>query len=117
MDRGSYKGPKAMTAPNLGRCVERVHDNCTWPSFHQCRRMAAVTESGKPWCKQHAPSTKATRRQASQERWEQRRKMQNTPYTEIQRLRKALKRIAGATPGDKELMRRIANEALAGDGL
>jgi hypothetical protein len=83
--------------------------------------MAVVVENGKPWCKQHAPSAKAARQQVSQERWEQQRKAQNAPHSEILRLRKALERIASVRYGnyaaDKEMLRRFAIEALTGDSL
>lgn len=47
------------------RCSERI-----WQSYHPhpCTRTAVVTEQGRGWCRQHAPSTKAAKRREMEQR-------------------------------------------------
>ena len=51
------------------RCAKEVTGEGGW-HHHQCPRKIALTEEGKGWCRQHAPSSVAATRKAGQARWE-----------------------------------------------
>ena len=55
--------PKA----DLGHCCESVAEG-GFGQFH-CTRRASIVEGGKPYCKQHAPSTVQARRDAASVAW------------------------------------------------
>ena len=56
--------------PQSERCSEpNDPDGTGWHSY-RCSRRGTITEEGKPWCFQHAPSAKRERLAKSTARWE-----------------------------------------------
>ena len=47
------------------KCSEAIYEPNGWGRTRQCSRSATVTEGGQAWCKQHAPSVAAARRDAA----------------------------------------------------
>ena len=54
--------------PDPKKCSERMTRGWT---YGQCSRKGVVTEDGKLWCKQHAPSNVKARLEASNRRWKE----------------------------------------------
>jgi len=55
----------------------------------QCTRKASVTEEGKGWCKQHAPSSVKARDEARSARWKSEEEFRNAQYA-VNRARNAV---------------------------
>lgn len=64
VDRDALEAARVDRAV-AARCSERI-----WQSFHPqpCSRRGVLTEDGRPWCRQHAPSTVAARRREMEQR-------------------------------------------------
>ena len=52
------------------RCTETVFDSSGWGHSSRCSRAAKVTEDGKGYCKQHAPSSVKARREKQSAKWD-----------------------------------------------
>ena len=70
------------------RCAEQlVREPGPWPRWHHCKRKGVVSEGGKKWCKQHAPSSVKARQAKSDARFKADQDRRLAPYTEAKRLR------------------------------
>jgi hypothetical protein len=78
---------KMKTIPKEKRCSEpKVSDVTGWHSY-QCSRRGTITEDGKPWCFQHAPSAVHKRNAEVETRFKADQDRRMTPYYEAERLR------------------------------
>ena len=81
------------TIPQSERCSEQnVPDGTGWHSS-RCSRRGTLTEDGKLWCFQHAPSAKRERLAKSTARWEADQVRRLAPERERARLLGVLTRL------------------------
>ena len=85
--------------PKEEHCSEPRVADYTGYHFGQCSRRGTMSEDGKPWCFQHAPSKVKARRAKSAAKWTADQARRNAPYDEAKRLRtvntKLLSELAG----------------------
>lgn len=74
------------------RCSELV---TRYFESHQCDRFSVATEDGKPWCRQHLPSTIKAKQEAREKSW----KAEWAKQTENKRRQDEETRRAQAYPG------------------
>ena len=79
------------------KCVTEVSNGQGGWDWHRCSREAIVTEDGKGYCKQHAPSNVKARSDATMARYRAKLDAEanerNRPYKRIEELTLALERI------------------------
>ena len=97
------------------RCAEQlVREPGPWPRWHHCKRKGVVSEGGKKWCKQHAPSSVKARQAKSDARFKADQDRRLAPYTEAKRLRavnEELLKAIGALPAKPRSLAE-ANDAI-----
>lgn len=54
------------------RCAKQIYQAGSWHTY-PCSRKGIIEEDGSLWCKQHAPSSVATRRAETNARWDRER--------------------------------------------
>lgn len=82
----------------MSRCSKpNVSDGTGW-HFNQCSRQGTITEKGKSWCFQHAPSKVKTRKDERHVRYEARMDALLAPEREVDRLRAINAKLLAALP-------------------
>jgi hypothetical protein len=82
------EGKDKMEQKTATRCAKQlVREPGPWPRWHPCTRKSVVSEDGKKWCKQHAPSSVKARQKASEARFKADQTRRMAPYREAERLR------------------------------
>ena len=85
--------------PKEERCSEpSISDSTGW-HVSQCLRRGTITEEGKPWCFQHAPSKTKARRAEAAVRYKADQDRRMAPYNEAQRLRAVNSKLLEALEG------------------
>ena len=78
------------------RCSEPRVADYTGYHFGRCSRRGTMSEEGKLWCFQHAPSSIKARRAKSAAKWKADQDRRNAPYDEAKRLRAVNAKLLGA---------------------
>jgi len=77
----------------------------SWKSSHAtpCLRKATVTENGKPWCRQHAPSTVEAKRLVQTQRYDHKCKMAALEHKVLAVEREIIQYVTGTKALDGQL--------------